>query len=288
MATAFLGPRGTFSEDAAISYAGPHAELLAMTSIPALSAAVETGLAADAVVPIENSIEGSISSSLDLLIHETDLRIKAELVVPVRLFLITPPGATLTDIKVVSSHPNPLGQSRRFLERCLPKAEQVASLSTAAAVEEVVGADDPSRAAIGTESAAALFGGSVLAHDIQDVQTNVTRFVVLGQTDAEPTGDDKTAIAFTVRENVPGALFQVLQPVANERIQLTKVESRPSKQRLGDYVFLLDLLGHRSDPGMSRALEAMRPVCGMIKVFGSFPRFPMERLSIISATSATS
>jgi hypothetical protein len=167
MATAFLGPRGTFSEDAALSYAGPDAELLAMTSIPALSAAVETGLAADAVVPIENSIEGSVSSSLDLLIHETDLRIKAELVVPVRLFLITPPGATLTDIKVVSSHPNPLGQSRRFLERILPRAEQVAALSTAAAVEEVVASGDYGRAAIGTESAAALFGGRILAHDIQ-------------------------------------------------------------------------------------------------------------------------
>jgi len=279
MATAFLGPRGTFSEDAALTYAGPDAELLAMTSIPALSAAVETGLAADAVVPIENSIEGSVSSSLDLLIHETDLRIKAELVVPVRLFLITPPGATLTDIKVVSSHPNPLGQSRRFLERILPRAEQVAALSTAAAVEEVIASGDYSRAAIGTESAAALFGGRILAHDIQDLQSNVTRFVVLGQTDAEPTGDDKTALAFTVRENIPGALSEVLRPIAEEGIQLSKVESRPSKDRLFEYVFLLDLLGHRTDPAMMRALAAIEPVCAMIKVFGSFPRYPIERLS---------
>lgn len=281
MATAFLGPRGTFSEDAALSYcaADPDAELLAMTSIPALSAAVETGLAADAVVPIENSIEGSVSSSLDLLIHETDLRIKAELVVPVRLFLITPPGAGLTDIKVVSSHPNPLGQSRRFLERILPKAEQVAALSTAAAVEEVVASGDVSRAAIGTESAAALFGGRILAHDIQDLQSNVTRFVVLAQTDAEPTGDDKTALALTVRENVPGALSEVLRPIAEEGIQLSKVESRPSKDRLFEYVFLLDLLGHRTDPAMTRALAAIEPVCGMIKIFGSFPRYPIERLS---------
>lgn len=281
MATAFLGPRGTFSEDAALTYsaADPGAELLAMTSIPALSAAVETGLAAEAVVPIENSIEGSVSSSLDLLIHETDLRIKAELVVPVRLFLITPPGASLADIKVVSSHPNPLGQSRRFLERILPRAEQVAALSTAAAVEEVVASGDPTRAAIGTESAAALFGGRILAHDIQDLRSNVTRFVVLARSDAEPTGDDKTALAFTVRENVPGALSEVLRPLSEAGIQLSKVESRPSRDRLFEYVFLLDLLGHRSDPAVRRALAAIEPVCAMVKVFGSFPRFPIERLS---------
>src|SRR5215210_5503140 len=120
MTTAFLGPRGTFSEDAALSYAGAEGDLLAMASIPALVAAVETGLATDAVLPIENSIEGSISTTLDLLIHETALKIKAELVVPVRLFLITVPGTTLAEIKVISSHSNPLGQSRRFLERCLP------------------------------------------------------------------------------------------------------------------------------------------------------------------------
>ncbi len=279
MATAFLGPRGTFSEDAALSFAGPDAELLAMTSIPALSAAVETGLAADAVVPVENSIEGSVSSSLDLLIHETELRIKAELVVPVRLFLITPPGATLGDIKVVSSHPNPLGQSRRFLERILPRAEQVAALSTAAAVEEVVASGDYGRAAIGTESAAALFGGRILAHDIQDLQTNATRFVVLARSDAEPTGDDKTAIAFTVRENVPGALYKVLRPIAEEGLQLAKVESRPSREALFEYVFLADILGHRTDPAMRRVFEAIEPFCGSIKVFGSFPRFPLERFA---------
>ena len=128
MITAFLGPRGTFSEDAAISFAGEDGEFLAFNSFPALTAAVETGLATQAMLPIENSIEGSISTTLDLLIHETPLKIAAEVVVPVRHFLITTPGATLTDITEVTSHPQPLGQCRRFLERVLPKAAQVAAL----------------------------------------------------------------------------------------------------------------------------------------------------------------
>lgn len=280
MTTAFLGPRGTFSEDAALSYAGSDGELLAMGSIPALVAAVETGLATNAVLPIENSIEGSISTTLDLLIHETQLKIGAELVVPVRLYLITVPGATLSDIRVVSSHSNPLGQSRRFLERCLPAATQVAALSTAAAVQEMMEAGDPSRAAIGTLSAAELFAGQILAHDIQDVRTNVTRFVVLGRDDPPPSGDDKTSIAFLLKRDVPGALFKMMKPLAERDIQMTKVESRPSKSHLGDYIFLADFLGHRADPTIADALRVIGEECSMLKVFGSYPRFPLERLAV--------
>jgi prephenate dehydratase len=286
MATAFLGPRGTFSEDAALAYAGNRDDLIDFATIPALTAAVETGLATEAVLPIENSIEGSISATLDLLIHETPLKIKAELVVPVRLFLITAPGATLGDIRIVSSHPNPLGQSRRFLERCLPKAEKVASLSTALAVEEVVAGGDRTRAAIGTERSAALFGGQILAHDIQDVRANVTRFVVLGQTDAAKTGDDKTSIGFTIEANVPGALHAILAPLADENIQMTKVESRPTKAWLGDYVFLIDFEGHREDPHIARALDRIRDNCAVLKVFGSYPRFPLETLRHLSEPPA--
>jgi prephenate dehydratase len=282
MVTAYLGPRGTFSEDAAISYAGPDGELLPMASIPALVAAVETGLANNAVLPIENSIEGAISTTLDLLIHETELSIIAELVVRVRLYLITVPGATLSDIAVVSSHSNPLGQSRRFLERCLPKATQIAALSTAVAVQEVMEAGDPSRAAIGTLSAATMFGGQILAHDIQDLQTNVTRFVALAASKAEPTGDDKTSIAFLLKANVPGALFRVLRPFAEAGIQLTKLESRPSRTEILEYVFLCDFLGHRDDPTIAKALEAVAEECTMLKVFGSYPRFPLENMTFSS------
>ena len=281
MATAFLGPRGTFSEVAALLYgerAGLGDELVAFSSIPALTAAVETGLATDAVLPIENSIEGSVSTTLDLLIHETMLKIRAEVVVPVRHFLVTAPGATLADVKLVLSHPQALGQCRRFLERCLPKAEQVAALSTAGAVEEVARSGDLTRAAIGPARAAELYDGAILARDIQDVRSNVTRFIALGKEDAPRSGDDKTSFAFTLKANVPGALHAVLADLADERIQMTKIESRPTKAWIGNYVFLIDCEGHREDPAIARALEGVKERCDAFQVFGSYPRFPTETL----------
>ncbi len=277
MTTAFLGPRGTFSEEAALAHAGDDGELVAFASIPALTSAVETGLAAEALLPIENSIEGAVSATLDLLIHETPLKIAAEVVLPVRHFLVTAPGAGLGDVRVVASHPQALGQCRRFLERCLPGTEQEAALSTALAVREAAEGDG-TRAGIGTARAAELYGGVVLAHDIQDVRANLTRFVALAPHDAAPTGDDKTSVGFTIKANVPGALHAVLAEFAAENLQLTKVESRPTKGWLGDYVFLLDLEGHREDPAVARALDRIRDRCALLKVFGSYPRFPLETL----------
>lgn len=278
MITAFLGPRGTFSEDAAIAFAGAESELLPFNSFPALTAAVETGLATQAMLPIENSIEGSISTTLDLLIHETPLKIAAEVVVPVRHFLITPPGGSLTDVTEVTSHPQPLGQCRRFLERVLPKAEQVAALSTAAAVEEVARSGDLHRAAIGTRRAAELYGGQIIAHDIQDIRSNFTRFVVLRNEDSEPTGNDKTSIGFVLHVNAPGSLLESLTPFAEGRIELTKVESRPTKEWLGEYYFLLDFQGHRKDALVADALERLSR-SAEVKVFGSYPRFDFEALA---------
>jgi len=278
MITAFLGPRGTFSEDAAIAFAGEASEFLAFNSFPAITAAVETGLATQAMLPIENSIEGSISTTLDLLIHETPLKIANEVVVPVRHFLITPPGATLTDITGVISHPQPLGQCRRFLERVLPRADQVAALSTAAAVEEVVNIGDVHRAAIGTRRAAELYGGQIIAHDIQDIRSNFTRFVVLRNEDAPATGNDKTSIRFVLNVNAPGSLLESLTPFAEGKIELTKVESRPTKEWLGEYYFLLDFRGHRTDPIVIDALDRLSEVA-TVKVFGSYPRFDFEALA---------
>lgn len=278
MITAFLGPRGTFSEDAAIAFAGEDSEFLAFTSFPALTAAVETGIATQAMLPIENSIEGSISTTLDLLIHETPLKIANEVVVPVRHFLITPPGASLTDITQVMSHPQPFGQCRRFLERVLPKAEQIAALSTAAAVEEVATSGDVQRASIGTKRAAELYGGQIIAHDIQDARSNFTRFVVLRNEDSPPTGNDKTSISFVLHVNAPGSLLESLTPFAEGKIELTKVESRPTKEWLGEYYFLLDFQGHRTDALVADALDRLRNVAD-VKVFGSYPRFDFEALA---------
>lgn len=278
MSVAFLGPRGTNSEEAALLYAGEAAEMIGFSSIPALTEAVETGLADAAILPIENSIEGGVSTTHDLLIHETGLKIVHEVVVPIRHALVTLDGVRLDDIRTVVSHPQALGQSRRFLDRCLPRAQQVAALSTAGAVQETVEGTDRTRAAIGPERAQQLYGGVVLARDIQDIRSNLTRFVVLGQEDAPPTGDDKTSIGLTVKSNVPGALEKVIHPIAAAGLQMTRLESRPTKGWLGDYVFLIDFEGHRTEQRVIDVLDRLVEPAALLKVFGSYPRYPVENL----------
>jgi len=278
MPTAFLGPRGTFSEEAALAHVGDDGELVPFDSFAALVAAVETGAATEAVLPIENSIEGGVSGTLDLLIHETPLRIKAEIVLPIRHFLVAPPGVALGDVRSVSSKPEALAQCRHFLDRHLPGVHQEAALSTAAAVRDAALGTDPTRAGIGPQRAAELYGGQILAEDIQDVRTNLTRFVVLAVEDHPPTGDDKTSLAFTTEADVPGSLHAVLGEFASESLQLTKIESRPTKEWLGVYVFLIDLHGHRLDPAVARVVERLRVRCATLKIFGSYPRFPLESL----------
>lgn len=286
MRTAFLGPRGTFSEEAAILFSQGEGEMTPYASFSAVAAAVEFGQADAAVLPIENSIEGQVHTTLDLLIHESPLHIIAEEVVPVRHMLVMARGGKLEDIQVVASHPQGLGQCRHFLERVLPNVTQEAALSTAGAVEAVANGDDLTRAAIGPLRAADLYDGAVIARDIQDVQGNLTRFVVLAPHEAAPTGNDKTSIGLTVKANVPGILFNVLAPFAAQGIQLTKIESRPNKGWLGDYVFLLDFEGHREDAPVKRALAELQEHTAMLKVFGSYPRFPLEQFrDLVTASS---
>lgn len=286
MRTAYLGPRGTFSEEAALLFSEGAGDLIPYTSFPALTAAVEAGEAGAAVLPIENSIEGQVHTTLDLLIHETPLQIIAEEVVPVRHMLVMAPGGRPEDIKTVTSHPQGLGQCRRFLDRVLPGVEQEAALSTAGAVESVATGDDLTRAAIGPLRAAELYHGEVVARDIQDVRGNLTRFVVLAPRVTAPTGNDKTSIGLTVKANVPGILFKVLSPFAEQGIQLTKIESRPNKGWLGDYVFLLDFEGHRDDPPVRAALDQVGEYTAMLKVFGSYPRFPLDQFrDLVTASS---
>jgi prephenate dehydratase len=277
MTIAYLGPRGSFSEVAALNF-DPSGDSLPCANFPEIVAAVERGEASHGILPVENSIEGAISTNLDILIHETDLRICAEVIVPVRHFLIVQPGVMLADVTSVSSHPQALAQCRHWLENNLPHAEIVAALSTSGAVEKIMQGDDRGAAAIGTVRAAELYGGEVIAHDIHDVRANVTRFVVINAEDAAPTGDDKTNLAFTVVRNQPGAIHRAISVFAHDGIQLTKIESRPTKAWLGDYVFLLDLEGHRTDPKVAAAIERMSAHCDWVKVFGSYPRFPMESL----------
>lgn len=266
---AYLGPPGTFSEQAALLH-DPQAELLPFSSVAAVAAAVDSGMADEGVAAIENSLEGSVNETLDILIHESGLSICRELVLPIEHCLLAAPGASSAGVRVIYSHPQALGQCRRFLERCFPKAQAEAALSTTTAVEQMLSQEGA--AAIATQRAAEIYGAQVLARGIQDNPANKTRFVVLTPSDCPPSGHDKTSIAFTVAHDRPGTLVNVLHEFADRQINLTKIESRPSKEELGVYIFLVDMEGHRADPAVAEALERVREQAFFFKVFGSYPR----------------
>jgi prephenate dehydratase len=270
MTIAYLGPPGTFSEEAALAYGGADADYLPLASIPAVVTAVETGAASVGVLPIENVLEGSVTSTLDLLIHETELRIAGETVIPIRHYLAAREGISLPQIKVLYAHPQSLGQCRRFVERCLPGVATVASLSNSAAPAEAL-ADERPAAAICTLRAAELNGARILARDIQDRPGNVTRFIAIGREDTTPTGDDKTSFCFGFGEDRAGVLVGALQELAHASINMTKLESRPSKEVLGQYIFLIDINGHRDDSHVAAALERIKAQTGLFKIFGSYP-----------------
>jgi prephenate dehydratase len=267
--TGYLGP-GTFGEQAALLY-DKHAQLVALPSNAAIVRAVSDASVEEGVVPIENTLEGPVNDTLDALMQCDGVFIRAEVIVPVEQDLIAAPGTKLEDITVVMSHPQALAQCRIYLEKALPTARLEAALSTAAAVEAAVGT--PGAAAIGTPRAAELAGGEVLAPAIQDVAFNKTRFVVVGSNDAARTGDDKTSIAFTVAHDRPGTLIGVLKELSDRSLNMTRVESRPSRQDLGIYIFLIDFQGHRQDPVAAEALKAVEGHAHYFRLLGSYPRF---------------
>ena len=271
---AYLGPVGTFSEAASLLY-DPDAELEPFPSIPAVALAVASGIAEEGVVPIENSLEGAVTYTLDLLIEEDRLFIRHELVLPIEHCLLIKPGTKVANIQTVYSHPQALGQCREFLERSFPKAQLVASLSTAAAVDDMKGSPTTA-AAISPKRAAELQGMEVLAQGIQDSSANVTRFVVLADSDHPPTGKDKTSLCFSFEEDKPGILYNVLGEFSHRNINLAKVESRPNKRSLGQYIFLIDCEGHREDPRVKAAIETLKVHTTMLKIFGSYPRWSGE------------
>ncbi len=270
---AYLGPAGTFTEDAARLYA-PAAQLIPRPTIPAVASAIVSGDADEGVVPIENSLQGAVTETLDLLIHEDASRICHELVLPIEHCLVAKPGTAMAEITTVFSHPQALGQCSGYLERSLPQARMAAALSTAAAVEQMLQGPGVT-AAIANRRAAALYGAEVLAVGIADNPNNVTRFVVLGKEDHPPTGRDRTSICFSFAEDVPGQLYGVMGEFARRGINLSKVESRPTRLGLGQYYFLVDLEGHRLDATVRDALERIAPGTSLLKVFGSYPRYAL-------------
>ena len=270
MRLAYLGPEGTYSEQAAIDYAADSVRV-PYSAIPAVVRAADLGEVEEAIVPIENSLEGAVTYTVDLLIHESLLKIKGEVVVPIHHQLLMNPGVSMEDIRVVYSHPQAIAQCRGFLSRNLPNAEHVAALSTASAVEDMNSSRYPA-AAISSSRAAELFEATIVESNIEDVSNNLTRFVVLGREDGKRTGRDKTSICFDFSQDAPGTLYNTLGELAHREINMIKIESRPDRRSLGKYVFLVDMDGHREDPVVSEALDAMRERTSMFKIFGSYPK----------------
>ncbi len=267
---AYLGPQGTYSEQAARDW-DSDAILVPVDSIPSVASSVVSGDADEGVVPIENSIEGGVTFTLDLLIHDSNLSICGETVVTINQCLMAQTQIELEGIKIVMSHPQSLGQCREFLRENLSKAELIASLSNSAAVREMM-ESDVSTAAISSKRAAEIYGAEILMENVEDRPNNETRFVILSHEDEERTGSDMTSLCFEYQDDSPGILSQSLREFASRNINLAKIESRPNKKSLGRYVFLADIEGHRSDSLVAEALEALRAQVSMMKVLGSYPR----------------
>lgn len=266
----FLGPLGTYSEEAALLY-DKTADRLYPT-ITGVGEAVAAGEIDEGVVPIENSLEGPVTFTLDLLIAQPTLFIRGEIDLPIEHYLLAKPGTVPAEIRVIYSHPQALGQCRQYLEKNYPQAEQMASLSTVLCVTDSFESKVPA-AAISPRRASELYDVDILDRGIQDVANNVTRFAVIGLSDHAPTGDDKTSMAFTLEKDSPGLLHRVLGEFADREINLLKIESRPTKQLLGEYIFLLDCVGHREDSPMKEALAALSDPISMLRILGSYPKW---------------
>lgn len=268
---AHLGPRGTNTEAAATLH-DPGAELHPAQSVAAAVEAVERGEADAAVCAIENSIEGGVTETLDQLLRDdASLLVCGEIVLPIRHLLVGAPGLEIARVRTVYSHPQALAQCRASLRELVPEATPVAALSTVAAIEDAMG--EPGAVAVGNMLAARLHNATVYADDIGDEPGNETRFVALAVGDREPTGDDKTSLAFTTQHDRPGSLVEVLRHLAERGINMTHIESRPTRRQLGTYVFLVDFEGHRADPLIAGALADLETATLWLRVLGSYPRW---------------
>ena len=266
MTAAYLGPQGTFSQEAAVKHFGGLAVLAPCNSIDEVFRRVETGAAGYGVVPVENSTEGAIGRTLDLLLS-TPAQVCGEIMLPIRQCLMAKTDR-LAGIRKVYSHAQSLSQCQQWLARNLPRAERVAVVSNAEAAR--LAARERSAAAIGPRTAAALYGLKLLARNIEDEAKNTTRFLVIAEHDAAPSGRDKTSLVMSTR-NVPGAMHELLTPLAANQVSMTRLESRPSRTGLWEYVFYVDVEGHQRDPGVARALAELKQKASFLKVLGSYP-----------------
>ncbi len=271
MRVAILGPRGTYAEVAARSQFGKGVKVAPYPTITDVVEAVAGGKIPAGVVPVESLREGSVGEALDALAW-SDVRVRAEVVVPITHSLLVIPRAGTKQITQVLSHPQAIAQCREFLRKNLPKAELIEMASTAKAAEQVGKLRQPHMAAIGPHVLAELYGLEVKRDGIQSGEVNLTRFLCVAKRDGNPTGCDKTSIVFYTAEDRPGILHEILGEFASRGINLTKIESRPSKKALGDYLFFIDFEGHREDVRPREALEAVRGKTAMLKILGSYPK----------------
>lgn len=273
----FLGPEGTFSEEASVLYAKKlkNVELIPYTTIYDLLIAVDKGKLDEGITPIENSIEGTVGIVTDMLVEDVKLVIKQEIVIPIYQYLLVRSEVKLSDITDVISHPQAIDQCKGYLRKKLPRATIHLSSSTSDAAKRVAASmEEEGRvfAAIGAKASARLYGLRVLGEKINDYKDNSTRFVVLAKKDHSRTGDDKTSVVFSIAKDKPGGLYDILGEFAVRKINLTKIESRPSKRALGDYYFFIDLQGHRGDPKTAQAIQKVRSKSAFFKLLGSYPR----------------
>lgn len=262
----FLGPRGTFTHEAA-GIVGD--DLIPYCTIPAVMESVANDETDYGVVPIENSIEGPVGITLDSLAHKFDLNIYREIIIPINQNLIVNPGTTMDDIEDVYSHAQAISQCQEFILE--NNIQPHYAVSTARAAKDIVGFKN--KAAIGNAKTAELYNLEVLKANIQDMDNNETRFVVLSKENHEPTGRDKTSIIFSIYEDRPGELYKVLGIFQKNNINLTKIESRPSKKGLGKYLFFVDFIGHKDDVVIQNILKEIDENTYFLKILGSFPEF---------------
>lgn len=269
----YLGPHGTFTEQALLSEPDlAKCEAHLYSSMPGVLNAVEAGELDFGFAAIENSIEGTVNATIDTLAFSSNLLIQREVVIPIAMELLVAPGATLDSIETVVSFPHAIAQCRVWLAQHLPAARHSAANSTADAVELVAKAQDPSMAAIGNHLAGSIYGLTELARDIEDTEDNQTRFVTVARHGVPKiTGHDKTSIVIFQRDDRPGSLLSILQEFSARQINLSKLESRPTKKGLGNYCFIMDLDGHISDAVVADALKNIMAKQADVKFLGSYP-----------------
>jgi chorismate mutase / prephenate dehydratase len=266
---AYLGPAGTFSNVAAQQHFGTAPVFNPCASIDEVFQQCESGTTDFAVAPVENSTEGAVGRTLDLLL-QTPLQICAEVVLRVRQNIMRK-GDSLAGVARIYSHAQSLAQCRGWLSSNLPQAEQVQVASNAEAAR--MASTESTAAAIGPALAADLYGLNILAPNIEDEPNNATRFIVLGRVKSNPTGQDITSLIVSA-PNRPGAVHEILTPIAKNGISMSRIESRPSRQARWEYMFYIDLLGHADDPPMVAALAELKQLAPFIKVLGSYAMAP--------------